>query len=195
MFPKLDKITLLNAGWEGGSVCFEKADGRDSKIVSISKAGGMAVVVSDLPSALLKYGKEDKISFTVCSVSPYISGSIRDTSLSSLVQEGYVKKHSDILTVYDGHKHSVEVYEGKTDFGYQYLLKSNVWDGKFGGHYKYTDCCYTSGVTIGGTDWAVDDCDLSVDFGPGYKNCDKTNNYCSINKWPLQPPVNLYQAY
>ena len=134
MFPKLDKITLLNAGWEGGTVCFEKQGSRDSKIVSISKAGGMAVVVSDLPGALLKYGKEDKISFNVCSVSPYISGSIRDTSLSSLVKEGFVKKHSDILTIYDGHKHGVEVYEGKTDFGYQYLLKSNVWDGNFGGN-------------------------------------------------------------
>ncbi len=134
----LSKITLLNAGWEGGNVVLHrlsnKKPSKDNKFVSISKAGGMAVVVSELPSALLKYGKDEKISFVINSVSPYISGAIRDTSLSSLIREGYLSKYTDIKTKYDGIQYSVEVYQGKTDFGYQYLLKSNVWDGKFGGN-------------------------------------------------------------
>ena len=131
---KLKKISLINAGWEGGTVCFQKKADKESKIVNISKAGGMAVVVSELPGALLTYGKNDDISFNIFSVSPYISGAIRDTSLSSLVSEGYVKKYNTITAKYDGKSYDVEVYEGKTSFGYQYLLKSPVWDRCFGGN-------------------------------------------------------------
>jgi len=63
----------------------------------------------------------------------------------------------------------------------------------FGGYYKYKNCCYIDGFSVGILGWKLDNCELSVDFGPGYKDCDETNNYCSI-KWPIEPPVNLYHT-
>lgn len=125
-------LNVLNVGWEGGTVKLRNKEG-ESLFVNISRAGGMAVVVSELPSALVNYGKESKIKIRVCSVAPYIGGAMRDNSLSSLVKMGYMKKTTEIEAVYSKKKYNVEVYEGETDFGKQYLLKSNVWAGKFGG--------------------------------------------------------------
>ncbi|MCX6112533.1 MAG: glycosyltransferase, partial [Proteobacteria bacterium] len=58
---------------------------------------------------------------------------MRDNSLSSLVKMGYMKKIAEIESFYSGENYDVEIYEGETDFGKQYLLKSDAWAGKFGG--------------------------------------------------------------
>ncbi|MEI6093146.1 MAG: glycogen/starch synthase [bacterium] len=126
-------LNVLNVGWEGGTVKLKNKEG-DSLFVNISRAGGMAVVVGELPSALVNYGRESKIKIRVCSVAPYIGGAMRDNSLSSLVKTGYMKKITDVETVYSGEVYNVEVYEGESDFGKQYLLKSDAWAGKFGGN-------------------------------------------------------------
>lgn len=127
------QLTLLNAGWEGGSIKLIGPDEKE-KVVHISKAGGMSVVVAELPSALIRYGKEAGIKIFINSVCPYIGGAMRDTSLSNLVSENYVQKIWEFDTDYSGKKYLVEVYEGKTDFGRQFLLKSDAWGGKFGGN-------------------------------------------------------------
>lgn len=135
--PNETSTVLINAGWEGGTVCLKrltaKNKDKETKTLTISKAGGMAVVASELPGAIVKYAKLEGLSFKVHSISPYISGAIRDTSLSSLVKESYVKRYKDLHPVYDGHEYDVEVYEGKTEHGGLYLLKCSAWDGKFGG--------------------------------------------------------------
>ncbi len=126
-------LNVLNAGWEGGTVNFLNSN-KESALVDISRAGGMAVIVSELPPALVKYGIESGIKINVNSVCPYIGGAMRNASLSSLVKMGMVQKLRTLETFYAQKKYEVEVYEGKTDFGKQYLLKSNVWSGKFGGN-------------------------------------------------------------
>jgi glycogen synthase len=125
-------LNVLNVGWEGGTVCLKNPAG-EKLTLDISRAGGMAVVVGELPKALVRYGKESGMKVRICSVCPYISGAMRDSSLSSLVKLGYMKKVMDVTTSYSGKKYEVEVYEGETDFGRQYLLKSIAWAGKFGG--------------------------------------------------------------
>jgi glycogen synthase len=125
-------LNVLNVGWEGGTVCLKNAAG-EKLFLNISRAGGMAVVVGELPKALVKYGKESGMKIRVCSVCPYISGAMRDSSLSSLVKLGYMKKIMETQSLYSDKKYEVEIYEGDTDFGKQYLLKSSVWAGKFGG--------------------------------------------------------------
>jgi len=127
------QLNILNAGWEGGSVELINLD-REKKIVHISKAGGMSVVIGELPLALMRYGKEAGIKFFISSVCPYIGGAMRDTSLSNLVAEGYVKKVKDFNAFYEDRFFPVEIYEGETDFGKQFLVKCDVWGGKFGGN-------------------------------------------------------------
>ena len=126
------QMTLLNAGWEGGSVKLINPEEKE-KIVHISKAGGMSVVVADIPNAIIRYGKESGIKLFINSVCPYIGGAMRETSLSNLVSEDYVQKIWEFNTDYSGKKYLVEVYEGKTEFGRQFLLKCDAWGGKFGG--------------------------------------------------------------
>ncbi len=126
-------LNVLNVGWEGGTVKLKNNEGA-SLFLNISKAGGMAVVVSELPSALVKYGKDSGIKVRVCSVCPYIGGAMRDNSLSSLIKMGYMTKVLETKSVYSGQTYDVEIYEGDTDFGKQYLLRSNAWAGKFGGN-------------------------------------------------------------
>ena len=126
------QLALLNAGWEGGSIKLISPNDEE-KIVHISKAGGMAVVVAELPMALIRYGKEAGIKFFINSVCPYIGGAMRDTSLSNLVKENLVRKVWEMEIPYGGKDYPIEVYEGKTDFGRQFLLKCDAWGGKFGG--------------------------------------------------------------
>jgi len=127
------QLNILSAGWEGGSV--ELIGPKETeKLVHISKAGGMSVVVAELPPALVRYGKEAGIKFFVNSICPYIGGAMRDTSLSNLVSEGYVKKVKDFNANYGDKIFPIEIYEGKTKFGKQFLVKSDIWGGKFGGN-------------------------------------------------------------
>ncbi|MEI6058916.1 MAG: glycogen/starch synthase, partial [archaeon] len=128
------QLNVLSAGWEGGSVKLIGLQKGEEKIVHISKAGGMSVVVAELPQALIRYGKEAGIKFFVNSVCPYVGGAMRDTSLSSLVSEGYVRKVKDFNASYGEKVFPVEIYEGKTEFGKQFLIKSDAWGGKFGGN-------------------------------------------------------------
>lgn len=127
------ELSILNAGWEGGSVKLISSKGEE-KVVHISKAGGMSVVVGELPHALTLYSKEAGIKFFINSICPYIGGAMRDTSLSNLVSEGYVKKVKDFSASYGDKTFPIEIYEGKTEFGKQFLVKSTVWGDKFGGN-------------------------------------------------------------
>lgn len=126
-------LNVLNVGWEGGTARLSNSGG-EALSVNISRAGGMAVIVGELPNALVAYGKESKIKIRINSVAPYIGGAMRENSLSSLVKLGYLRKVLELESVYNGKKYEVEVYEGDTNFGRQYLLKSNAWAGKFGGN-------------------------------------------------------------
>jgi len=127
------ELNILNAGWEGGSVKLINPNGEE-KVIHISKAGGMSVVVAELPPALVRYGKEAGIKFFINSICPYIGGAMRDTSLSNLVSEGFVKKIKDFNASYCDKAFSIEIFEGKTEFGRQFLVKSDAWGGKFGGN-------------------------------------------------------------
>jgi len=131
-FP-LSFLSVLNVGWEAGTVKLFNDD-NEPRTVNISRAGGMAVVVAELPLALIRYGRESNIFFNIVSVSPYIGGAMRDASLSSLIESGHMHKVKEYKSVYAGESFDVEVYEGKTEFGKQYLLKSDAWAGKFGGN-------------------------------------------------------------
>ncbi|MFH1223539.1 MAG: glycogen/starch synthase, partial [Pseudomonadota bacterium] len=126
-------LNVLNVGWEAGTVKLFN-DNNEPKIVNISRAGGMAVVVAELPLALVKYGRKSNLFFNTISISPYIDGAMRDDSLSSLVESGLMRKVKEYKSVYCGESFDVEVYEGKTEFGKQYLLKSNAWGEQFGGN-------------------------------------------------------------
>jgi len=125
-------LNVLNVGWEGGTVNVKNQDGETISL-NISRAGGMAVVVSELPCALIEYGRASKIKVRVNSVSPYIGGAMRENSLSSLIKMGYMKKITTVECFYSEEAYDVDVYEGQTDCGKQYLLKSETWAGKFGG--------------------------------------------------------------
>ncbi len=141
-------IKVMNAAIEGGSVNIKGPDGSSVNFL-IGKAGGQAVVVSELPQGLKDAAEESGLKLEITTVAPFIPLAMKvdgtwkgqKISLSGkeaalfLLGNGFFEHKRSFTARYGGHAYKIEMWEGWTEDGIRVvLLQSPAWDGLFGNH-------------------------------------------------------------
>ncbi len=116
-------LRILSAGWEGGDTCV-RSDDDELIVVRLGKAGGMGVVIPQLPLAMLRFAKQRKLRWSFGNVVPLFTDIVHGVTndgkrldFDSLRQKGIIVDTGIEWNVaYDGRDYLVR------------LWKATVWD-------------------------------------------------------------------
>ncbi|MBN1287374.1 MAG: glycosyltransferase [Anaerolineae bacterium] len=139
---KVRNLRVLNAGWEGGSLPVLHEGRR--LMVDLGKAGGMGVVIPELPGALMQYAQARGLTWRVDNAAPLfgdlIAGRAGETTWSrdELERAGILTDTRVVLGPfrYGASEYTVRVWRIDAETHTQYLFEQPALWGRVAVHYK-----------------------------------------------------------
>ncbi len=139
---KVHNLHALNGGWEGGNINVRHKDRR--LVVRLGRAGGMGVVIPELPGPLMHYAKMRGLTWRVDNIAPLLGDFIAGHGDDTVWDRAELEAHGILIDTgvdlgpfaYGETLYTVHVWQIEAETHNQYLLEQPALWGKVAIYYK-----------------------------------------------------------